>query len=95
MGRRQILIDIPNYRIKIIHVKAGCRLSRQLHRHKEETWIFGFDGSSGDITFRHIAPATVHRLEAPSDKDLWVLEVAHGSDEDIVRLEDDYGRADR
>jgi hypothetical protein len=34
----------------------------------------------------------IHRIDAPPNKDLDVLEVSHGKDEDIERLEDDYGR---
>jgi hypothetical protein len=34
----------------------------------------------------------VHRIEAPPDHDIDVLEVSHGKDEDVERLEDDYGR---
>jgi mannose-6-phosphate isomerase len=36
-GEEEIIVDTPNYRIKIIHVKAGCRLSKQYHNEKEET----------------------------------------------------------
>jgi hypothetical protein len=40
----------------------------------------------------HILPMKIHRIDAPPNKDLDVLEVSHGKDEDIERLEDDYGR---
>jgi hypothetical protein len=34
----------------------------------------------------------VHRIEAPPNQAIDVLEVSHGKDEDVERLEDDYGR---
>jgi mannose-6-phosphate isomerase-like protein (cupin superfamily) len=88
-GWEEILIETDKYRIKRIHVNAGHRLSLQYHEEKVETWL------NPDHPFeimKHIPPGTIHRLEAPKDRDLDVLEVASGSDEDIVRLEDDYGR---
>lgn len=70
------------WRVKKIVVTEGCRTSLQYHEKKFEVWFFE------DGTMKIIPPMTIHRLVGP----VAVIEVAHGDDEDIVRLEDDYGR---
>lgn len=85
-GWEEFLVENEYYRIKRLHVNAGCRNSLQWHREKVETLIY----PNGDIV--HVPPLKVHRIEAPPNKDIEVLEVSHGKDEDIERLEDDYGR---
>jgi hypothetical protein len=39
-----------------------------------------------------VPPLKVHIIEAPPNRDIDILEVSHGKDEDVERLEDDYGR---
>jgi mannose-6-phosphate isomerase-like protein (cupin superfamily) len=90
---------------KLLHVKAGAQLSLQYHVTKDETihlWsgemvlVLGAEGgrlvehrmSPGDSY--HVRPGTVHRMRAVTDVD--VLEVSTPEVEDVVRLEDDYGR---
>ncbi|MDP8910593.1 MAG: cupin domain-containing protein [Actinomycetota bacterium] len=91
---------------KLLFIRAGHELSLQFHRVKDET-LFVQDGrleveigDAGDAvrnsevvapgaSFR-IAPGTVHRLRAVSDT--VVLEVSTPEVDDIVRLEDAYGR---
>ena len=85
-GWEEFLVENEYYRIKRLHVNAGCRNSLQRHREKVETLIY----PNGEIV--HVPPLKVHRLEAPPDQDIDILEVSHGKDEDIERLEDDYGR---
>jgi hypothetical protein len=46
-----------------------------------------------DETWEFIQPFKVHRPEAQED-DCTIIELSKGSDEDIVRLEDDYGRVE-
>jgi mannose-6-phosphate isomerase len=93
---------------KLIHVRAGEQLSLQFHRVKDEAW-FVFDGKAeielapaGEaVTARevvspgaafHFEPGTVHRLLALEDTT--ILEVSTPEIEDVVRLDDRYGRAD-
>ena len=71
-----------NWRVKISVVKENCRTSKQYHLEKEEYWFYT------DGRVKHIPPKEVHRLEGP----IQILELVRGSDDDIVRLEDDYGR---
>lgn len=93
------------YAGKILHIDRGQRLSRQFHRQKEET-LFVHTGSmeleigQGDsVEIKvlsagecfHLPPGTIHRMTAIEDTD--VLEVSSPELDDVVRLEDDYGRS--
>jgi mannose-6-phosphate isomerase-like protein (cupin superfamily) len=93
---------------KLLHVNAGAQLSLQYHVKKDETihlWsgemvlVLGEQGGSlvehamraGDSF--HVRPGTVHRMRALTDCD--VLEVSTPEVDDVVRLQDDYGRTGR
>ena len=93
---------------KILHVKKGESLSLQYHNVKEETiriqsgrllLEIGAAGEEGQLRrvdmgpgdVMHIAPRTVHRMTGLEDCD--VLEVSTPELDDVVRLEDRYGRA--
>jgi mannose-6-phosphate isomerase len=90
---------------KVLHVRAGHRLSLQYHERKDETihlWsgelVLVLDDGEGLREHRmqegesyHIAPGVKHRMIAVTDCD--VLEVSTPEVEDVVRLEDSYGRA--
>ncbi len=91
---------------KIIHVNQGEALSLQYHERKDE-WLLvskgavdieigGLDGvlethrmCAGDSV--HLPPHTRHRLTAVEDAD--IFEVSTAEIDDVVRLEDRYGRA--
>jgi mannose-6-phosphate isomerase len=94
------------YAGKLLHVEAGHRLSIQLHREKDETSyvLSGRLRLRRDPDVQHLAdeeigpghawrvrPGTVHSIEAIEDS--VVLEVSTAHLDDVVRLEDDYGRA--
>ena len=90
--------------VKILFVKSGEVFSLQKHHFREEFWrvLSGQpDISIGDNTVKgkpgdefKIPPETSHRIGAPID-DVEVLEISKGEfdENDIVRLEDKYGRA--
>lgn len=106
-GFELLFAHTSQYAGKVIFVKKGHRLSLQYHRTKDET-VYVYQGkvmletrtSNGEVltTLLHsgqnarIPPGTVHRLKAVEDSTLF--EVSTPELEDIVRLEDDYGRAD-
>jgi mannose-6-phosphate isomerase-like protein (cupin superfamily) len=90
---------------KLLHVKAGHQLSLQYHRRKDEmihlvsgelTLVLDEDGSGlRDHAMKpgesyRIRPGTKHRMMAVSDCD--ILEASTPEVEDVVRLEDSYGR---
>ena len=89
---------------KLIHVAKGHALSLQYHNRKDET-IFVWSGKIlferkvGDALVSsemgpgqavHVSPLTVHRMTAIEDSD--VFEVSTPETDDVVRLEDRYGR---
>ena len=89
---------------KVIHVNKGHALSLQYHKVKDET-IFLWSGKilfeieeNGQLVSRemlpgesvHVTPPTVHRMTAIEDCD--VLEVSTPELDDVVRLDDRYGR---
>jgi mannose-6-phosphate isomerase len=91
---------------KVIHINKGEALSLQYHRLKDEyqyvitgTVEMELGGSDGVLTtYRmqagdtlHITPGTRHRLTAIEDSD--IFEVSTAEIDDVVRLEDRYGRA--
>lgn len=94
------------YAGKILRVRAGCRLSVQLHEEKDETSyvlsgrVIVSQGASAEaMTAEELGPGdswrslpqVVHTLEAVEDAE--IIEVSTPQLEDVVRLEDRYGRA--
>jgi mannose-6-phosphate isomerase len=93
---------------KVLFVRAGQSLSLQFHRVKDEAWYVLSGraeleiGAVGDAMLNrevvasgaafHFAPGTVHRIVALEDTT--ILEVSTPEIDDVVRLEDRYGRAD-
>lgn len=92
---------------KILHVKSGHALSLQYHNLKDETIYLHsgrllFEIQEGERLVKremragdsvHIAPKTVHRMTAIEDSD--ILEVSTPELDDVVRLEDRYGRVEK
>ena len=89
--------------VKIITVAAGGTLSRQYHHHRDELWVVLDEGARVELDDAVLEPAvgeklfipreTVHRLCSVAGP-VRILEISFGEfdEEDIVRLEDVYGR---
>jgi mannose-6-phosphate isomerase len=91
---------------KVLFVKAGASLSLQFHHEKEESWYVQSGraklelGEVGQAVLDeeviaagaafHYRPGTVHRVTAIEDTT--ILEVSTPHLDDVVRLEDNYGR---
>lgn len=94
------------YKVKHIRVRPGGKLSLQRHHHRAEHWVV-VNGTAlvtrGDEEWMltedestYIPLGTVHRLENPGKINLDLIEVQSGSylgEDDIVRLDDVYGRS--
>ena len=105
-GHELIWAHTDRYVGKLLHIKAGHRLSRQYHEVKDETILvlhgelvleLGHGESltsrrMGELESYHVEPGTIHRFVAEQDVDL--LEVSTPELDDVVRLIDDYGRAE-
>ena len=105
-GWELIWAETEEYVGKILFVRAGGSLSLQFHREKDESWLVESGkatlelGDAGDAVlntevitpgacFRY-RPGTVHRVTAIEDTT--ILEVSTPQLDDVVRLEDAYGR---
>jgi mannose-6-phosphate isomerase len=103
-GHELVWAETARYVGKILHIRSGHRLSRQYHRVKEETLLvqsgemdLELGPSSAVETHRlracdvfHVAPGTIHRMIGVTDVDL--IEVSTPELDDVVRLDDVYGR---
>lgn len=104
-GSYRVVDEGPGYKVKRIIVHPGKRLSLQRHAQRREHWVIVTgngsvtrDGEVFDVVARDaidIPCGAVHRLENIGSGPLVMIEVQHGEylgEDDIVRLEDDYGR---
>ena len=105
-GYELIWAETDNYVGKVLFVKAGESLSLQFHRVKDESWLVQQGraklelGSAGDAMLAQVVigagapvrfrPGTVHRITALEDTT--IVEVSTNHLDDVVRLEDRYGR---
>jgi mannose-6-phosphate isomerase len=91
--------------VKIITVSPGGTLSRQYHKKRDELWVVLDRGArvelGGEVVYPEVEQKlfipreTVHRLSCcSSEGEVRILEISFGEfdEEDIVRLEDVYGR---
>lgn len=104
-GRWEEYLNEPGYRVKRIIVNPGKRLSLQKHALRAEHWVVVQGGGKvtldestkpiavGDVIF--IKKGQVHRVENDREDFLVFIETQFGIcvEDDIVRLEDDFGRA--
>ena len=94
-----------NFKVKLLHVNPGGKLSLQMHHHRAEYWVVVIGTATvingeeililteGEST--HIPVGTTHSLENKTYEQLEVVEVQRGAymgEDDIVRFEDIYGR---
>ena len=107
-GHELIWAETEHYVGKLLVVEAGHSLSLQYHEVKDESWLvdsgqgrleLGKRGEEDDLeevtisageTYR-FEPGTLHKLTAVTD--LRIIEVSTPELDDVVRLDDSYGRA--
>ncbi|MEI7054716.1 phosphomannose isomerase type II C-terminal cupin domain [Nocardioides sp. CCNWLW239] len=102
------VIDVgPGYKVKRIEVLPHSRLSYQTHTHRSEHWVViygkatcvidGVTTIAGPGESVDVAVGQAHRICNETDEPLSIIEVQRGGytgEDDIVRLEDDFGRAE-
>jgi mannose-1-phosphate guanylyltransferase/mannose-6-phosphate isomerase len=105
-GTYTVLEEGPRFKIKRIEVKPGASLSLQYHHRRSEHWVV-VSGSARIVNGEreinlaadqssYIPAGTAHRLANPGAVDCVMIEVQSGDylgEDDIVRLEDNYGRS--
>lgn len=105
-GFWEVLDRGDGYQVKRLTVLPHSRLSLQTHRHRAEHWLVVAGTATCVVgeeqrtartgTHVFVPQGAVHRLANAQDTLLQVVEVQHGSylgEDDIVRLQDDHGRA--
>ena len=106
-GFELLFAHTPKYAGKLLFVKRGHRLSLQYHKEKDETLyiyegkvLLEIEGNDGQLVQSEVSsgycfrvpPLTKHRLKAVEDTVLF--EVSTPELEDVVRVDDDYGRTE-
>ena len=104
-GHELIWAKTKDYVGKMLHIKKGHKLSLQYHQVKEETifvqsgkMLFIFENDQGVLEeiemlpgeAHHIPTGKTHRMIAVEDTDVFEVSTPHL--DDVVRLEDGYGR---
>lgn len=103
-GHELRFIRTERYAGKVLFIKAGSQLSLQYHERKDEAFlvqqgrlelVLGSGAEQQVVSLEpqqawHVIPGTVHRFRAVTD--CLLFEVSTPELEDVVRLEDDYGR---
>ena len=104
-GWYETLSEVPGNKVKRLHVAPGQQISLQKHSRRHEHWVVTqgtarvtlddrvFDLGLGQCCDSAIGQ--VHRVANQTDRPVEIVEVQFGSylgEDDIVRLQDDYGR---
>lgn len=106
-GRYESIDAGDRFQVKHIVVEPGAGLSLQLHRHRAEHWVVirgTAEVTRGNEVFIltenqsiYVPVGELHRLANPGDVPLEIIEVQSGAylgEDDIVRVEDVYGRTE-
>lgn len=106
-GAYEVLEDAPSHKVKRIEVRPDQRLSYQRHQRRAEHWfvvsglaLATVDGAERILSAGmavDIPVGAAHRVANAGEGLLVFIEVQHGDyfgEDDIERLEDDFGRAD-
>jgi mannose-6-phosphate isomerase-like protein (cupin superfamily) len=104
-GHYENLLERDDHKVKEIIVKPGKRLSLQQHQHRAEHWTVVSGVARVTVAEQEtllkpgqsveIPKGAVHRIMNPGNTPLVFVEVQTGDyfgEDDIIRLEDDYGR---
>ncbi len=105
-GRYEVLQETTTQKVKCIWVKPGSRLSYQRHKFRAEHWTL--TQGSGEVTIEgktspikagdsvEFPAGTLHRISNTGTEEIIFIEVQTGTyfgEDDIERIEDDFGRA--
>jgi len=105
-GYYEVFADDPDHKVKRIVVKPGKRLSLQRHRRRSEHWHVIYGEGVATLDDREIMlnagdsidipQGSTHRMENRGQENMAFIEVQRGDyfgEDDIERLEDDFGRS--
>ena len=107
-GSYTVLEEQPTHKVKRIEVLPGQRLSYQKHEKRSEHWVIvagraivTLQGEDVDLSLGQsidIPRGAPHRIANPGVDLLTIIEIQNGDyfgEDDIIRLEDDYGRVEK
>lgn len=105
-GNYTVIDEGQHYKVKRLVVLPGKRMSYQLHHQRDEHWMVvqgqaqvTLEGKESIVETGRTVDVPVgaaHRIANPGNETLVLIEIQRGNylgEDDIVRLEDDYGRA--
>lgn len=105
-GSFEQLVADDGFQVKLIRVRPGGKLSLQFHHHRSEHWVvvagtaqvtLGDERRRVEVNgYVHIPLGSIHRVENTAAVELILIEVQTGAylgEDDIVRIEDIYGRS--
>jgi mannose-6-phosphate isomerase-like protein (cupin superfamily) len=104
-GFELLWVCTPRYAAKVLHIRKGHRLSLQYHRTKDEAvllrsgrMVLTLEDESGTLHDLHVGPGEAHHIPVgrrhrmAALEDCEVFEVSTSELDDVVRLDDLYGR---
>lgn len=103
-GWYKVLSSSETYKVKLLFIQKGHRISLQKHLNRSESWtiingspfitIDAMSTTGAPLDTFFVPSKAVHRIESSDHSDTLILELQSGSceEEDIIRLEDDYQR---
>lgn len=102
-GSYEILLEEENYKVKRITVDPYQQFSLQYHNHRDEYWtivsgdgkviVDGNEYSTSTKTSYYIPKQSIHRASSGNEGLVFIeVQVGNCDEDDIVRLQDDYGR---
>jgi mannose-6-phosphate isomerase-like protein (cupin superfamily) len=104
-GSWYVLDEHEGFKVKRIHVLPHSRLSYQTHAHRSEHWVVVHGTATCTLDdvesvvptggYVDVPQGAKHRIANAHDEELVIVEVqlgAYTGEDDIVRLQDDYGR---
>ena len=103
-GTYEVLLDKPDHKVKEIYLKPNHRFSLQYHEHREEHWVVVEGDGIVQVNEKEypayvrthwvILPTQKHRATAGPNGLIFIeTQIGDCQEEDIIRIEDDYGRA--
>jgi len=104
-GLFSVLRESPKYKVKLITVNPGGKLSSQSHKHRSEHWLIvrgkptvtinGLVQPYNERSYVDVPRGVIHRLENTTEDTVEIIETQFGDylgEDDIIRYDDIYGR---